>query len=107
MREAGWYWVKDGGMWEPLWFNGLMWDGQHWGHDLQEIGPRIPAPDEAPPIGTRYRDETGEVVAIVAPRYLPLSVFDKASKGFLDADYHSELGRWVLLHDAIPEPSNE
>lgn len=57
-----------------------------------------------PPIGTRYRDESGEVVAVVVPRYLPLSVFSRATEGFADADYHSELGRWLKMHEALPEP---
>lgn len=46
MRKPGWYWVKDGGQWEPLWFNGEMWDGHHHDAEIREIGPRIPTPDE-------------------------------------------------------------
>jgi hypothetical protein len=64
-RKAGWYWVKDGGQWEPLWFNGEMWDGHHHDAEIREIGPRIPTPDEpwdiVPAVPTDTMIEVGEL----------------------------------------------
>nr|WP_163503585.1 hypothetical protein [Halomonas socia] len=49
-REAGYYWTKVDGEWEPAFHQG---DGDWrifggWAEDdwFEEIGPRIPAPDE-------------------------------------------------------------
>lgn len=45
-RKAGYYWVKDGLGWEPLRWSGCVWDGHLNDGDLEEVGHRIPEPDE-------------------------------------------------------------
>lgn len=45
-RKAGYYWVKDGLGWESLRWSGCVWDGHINDGDLQEVGQRIPEPDE-------------------------------------------------------------
>lgn len=90
-REDGFYWVKTGVGWEcakwaPTWWDGEV--GEWWidgdyddGLDIVEIGPRIPAPNAPPPIGTRYRDESGEVVAVVAPAEATADIIDELTIG--------------------------
>ena len=88
-RKQGWHWVRFEDEWEPCEYHA---DKEKWcvhyaelgwlmveDSAFDEIGPRIPLPNEASSIGTRYRDEVGEVVAVVVPAAITAETGHKAA----------------------------
>lgn len=100
-RKPGWYWAQEHSFddWMPQYWNGTDFGGMD-EECFVEIGPRIPMPGEAPPIGTRYRDESGEMVAVVVPAELErLRATFRLTERFVNAKgrYHSQLAMCDLM----------
>lgn len=104
-REEGWYWVKF------VDDECAQWDGDRWfvaGMEgsvpescFSEIGPRIHAPNEAPPIGTTYFDDKGRVVAAVAPMLPDESMLDAV---FWAQGHTDVFAVWTDMMSNLPEP---
>ncbi|MCG7598820.1 hypothetical protein MHM84_03415 [Halomonas sp. McH1-25] len=101
-RKEGYYWCRLGDEWAPLHTD----DGSMMYVD--EIGPRIPSPDEAPPIGTRYRNEAGEVMAVVVPAKATFEMREAGAhpKPIRGGHGHFQANMYLAMLDAIPDPSN-